>query len=66
MSQWRITGGGSFMANLMERMCHSRKCQRTLQLAILPVPAAAGRDIKGAAGQKSDEIHAALLKVQFC
>jgi transposase InsO family protein len=54
MRQWRITGGSGLIANLMGRMRRSRKCQRTLQVAIPAAPAAAGTDIKGAAGQKSD------------
>src|SRR5438270_152966 len=48
MREWRITGSRSFIANSMERMCRSRKCQRTLHLAILPVPAAAARGALGA------------------
>src|SRR6266705_1822162 len=54
--QWRITGGSGLIANLMGGMRRSRKCQRTLQVAIPAAPAVAGRDIKGAAGQNSDPV----------
>jgi hypothetical protein len=53
---WRIKGGMPFMANFVERLRRSRECQRALRRAIPSVPRAAGRNIKGAAGEKADRV----------